>query len=127
MPRGDRTGPAGMGPMTGGAAGFCAGYSVPGFMNTAGGRGYWGRGRGGGRGFRHWYHATGLPGWARFGRGYPAWGGPVGADASAAGQVGPIMTSEQELDALKQQAELFRDELGQINKRIEHLEAETQK
>lgn len=38
MPGGDRTGPAGMGPMTGRAAGFCAGYPVPGYMNPAGGR-----------------------------------------------------------------------------------------
>ena len=46
MPRGDRTGPWGLGPMTGRAAGYCAGYPVPGFMNpTVGfGRG-WGRGR----------------------------------------------------------------------------------
>ena len=33
MPGGNRTGPAGMGPMTGRAAGLCAGYSVPGYMN----------------------------------------------------------------------------------------------
>jgi len=38
MPLGDGTGPAGMGPMTGRAAGYCAGYSVPGFMNPYGGR-----------------------------------------------------------------------------------------
>jgi hypothetical protein len=38
MPRGDGTGPAGMGPMTGRAAGYCAGYTVPGFMNPYGGR-----------------------------------------------------------------------------------------
>jgi hypothetical protein len=38
MPRGDRTGPAGMGPMTGRAAGYCAGYNVPGYMNPHGGR-----------------------------------------------------------------------------------------
>ena len=38
MPRGDRTGPAGMGPMTGRAAGYCAGYSTPGYMNPYGGR-----------------------------------------------------------------------------------------
>ena len=31
MPRGDSTGPLGMGPMTGRAAGFCAGYQMPGF------------------------------------------------------------------------------------------------
>jgi len=35
MPLGDGTGPAGMGPMTGRAAGFCAGYPVPGYRNPA--------------------------------------------------------------------------------------------
>jgi hypothetical protein len=38
MPRGDRTGPAGMGPMTGRAAGYCTGSGTPGFMNPYGGR-----------------------------------------------------------------------------------------
>jgi len=38
MPRGNGTGPAGMGPMTGRAAGYCAGYPVPGYMNPYGGR-----------------------------------------------------------------------------------------
>ena len=38
MPRGDGTGPAAMGPMTGRAAGYCAGYGVPGFANPYGGR-----------------------------------------------------------------------------------------
>jgi hypothetical protein len=59
MPRGDRTGPWGAGPMTGRAAGYCAGYAVPGFMNPRRGygRGFgrgWGRGFGRGRG-RGWY------------------------------------------------------------------------
>jgi hypothetical protein len=31
---GDGTGPAGMGPMTGRAAGYCAGYLVPGFNKS---------------------------------------------------------------------------------------------
>ena len=45
MPAGDRTGPAGMGPMTGRAAGFCAGFGVPGYMNPAVGRaGFYGAG-----------------------------------------------------------------------------------
>jgi hypothetical protein len=38
MPAGDGTGPMGMGPFTGRAAGYCAGYSVPGYMNPYGGR-----------------------------------------------------------------------------------------
>jgi len=33
MPFGNGTGPAGMGPMTGRAAGFCAGYPTPGYRN----------------------------------------------------------------------------------------------
>ena len=71
MPRGDGTGPNGMGPMTGRAAGFCAGYNVPGYMNSVAGRGFgmgFGRGRGfggGGRGFRNRFYATGQPGWMR--------------------------------------------------------------
>ncbi|HXL02849.1 MAG TPA: DUF5320 domain-containing protein, partial [Candidatus Atribacteria bacterium] len=65
MPGGDRTGPWGLGPMTGRAAGYCAGYSVPGYMNPIPGRGWgagfgrgWGRGYfGRGRGWRNWYRA----------------------------------------------------------------------
>ncbi|MEA1871201.1 MAG: DUF5320 family protein, partial [Candidatus Bipolaricaulota bacterium] len=34
MPRGDRTGPGGMGPMTGRGAGYCSGSAAPGFMNS---------------------------------------------------------------------------------------------
>jgi len=44
MPLGDGTGPQGFGPMTGRAAGYCAGYPVPGYMNPIHGLGYWGRG-----------------------------------------------------------------------------------
>ena len=44
MPFGDGTGPMGLGPMTGRAAGYCAGYGMPGFMNPIPGRGFWGRG-----------------------------------------------------------------------------------
>ena len=38
MPGGDRTGPMGMGSGTGRAAGYCAGYPTPGFMNPYGRR-----------------------------------------------------------------------------------------
>lgn len=52
MPWGDRTGPAGLGPITGRAAGYCAGYSVPGYANPYV-RGWgMGMGRGWGPGFR---------------------------------------------------------------------------
>ena len=34
MPRGDRTGPLGMGPLTGRRLGFCAGFKVPGYLNA---------------------------------------------------------------------------------------------
>ena len=122
MPRGDGTGPSGMGPMTGRAAGYCAGYPVPGYMNPAGGRGYrgagrgrgggWGRGRGFGRGF----------GWAGAGYGMPAWGGAAEPNIAYAGPFAPNVTAEQELDGLKQQAEYFQNALDGISKRIEELE-----
>jgi hypothetical protein len=64
MPRGDRTGPMGIGPMTGRGAGYCAGYPVPGYANPlVPGRGGRGGGRGWGRGMgRGW-------GWGFWGRG----------------------------------------------------------
>jgi hypothetical protein len=124
MPGGDRTGPAGMGPMTGRAAGFCAGYPVPGYMNPVGGRGYRGWGRGGGRGHRNWFYATGLPGWARAGYGWPAWGGAVNPYAYGGAPFTPGLTTQQELDGLKGQAEYLEDSLDGIRKRIEELESQ---
>lgn len=119
MPRGDGTGPAGMGPMTGRAAGYCAGYGMPGYMNPIGGRGYWGWGRGGGRGrgFGRGF------GWARAGYGWPAWG----PDAYGGAPFAPTMTNEQELAGLKQQAEYFQNALDEIKQRMEQLEAESKK
>jgi len=120
---GDGTGPMGMGPMTGRAAGYCAGTTVPGYMNSVPGRGFGmgfgrgvgGRGRGGGWGRRNWFHATGMPGWARAGAELPAWGGyPPYSGAP---------TAEQELDVLKGQAEYFGGALEDIKKRIGELEA----
>lgn len=107
MPGGDRTGPAGMGPMTGRAAGFCAGYPTAGYMNPVGGRGYWGWGRGGGWGRRNWYYATGLPFWARTAPGFAG-----------------VPTVEQEREALRQQSQYLQDSLDAINRRIEDLEKE---
>ena len=117
MPRGDGTGPAGLGPITGRAAGYCAGYSVPGFANPTQGRGRFGCfGADRGRGYRNMYRATGLPGWARYNTGYPGWGGiaPYPYDQTIA--------PEKEAEVLKKQAKLLQDNLNAINKRIQELE-----
>ena len=116
MPGGDRTGPWGAGPMTGRAAGHCAGYGRPGFMNPQFGRGHgsgggWagahGRGGfGGGRGWRHWYHATGLPRWARFGGAVPP-----------AVEPGP----DEERRFLESQAAALQDELEAVRARLNVL------
>lgn len=107
MPGGDGTGPVGMGPMTGRAAGYCAGYPTPGYMSPCGGRGFWGRGRGGGRGRRNWFRATGLPFGARFG-GY------------ATPQQQP--NRELEMQTLQSRADTLQSELDSIKKRISEWE-----
>ncbi len=107
-------GPAGFGPRTGRAAGYCVGYDMPGYMNPGPGRGL-GMGFGGGRGgwrHRHWFYATGVPGWARLGNA-SMWATPP-AYAEP--------TREQELDALKQQAEWLKGQLDAIHKRVAQLE-----
>lgn len=121
MPRGDRTGPAGLGPMTGRGAGYCVGTGVPGYMNPGmtpsaefgfgGGRGF-GRGMGGGRGWRHMYYATGVPGRAR-GRHYA----PAPTEPSEEG-----FGVKQEAAYLKVQAKHCRRSLEEIEQRINELE-----
>ncbi len=109
MPRGDGTGPTGMGLMTARATGYCVGHATSGVANPTGGRGFgmgtWGRSRGGGRRWRHWFYASGQP-------------EPMHAGACAR-DVAP----EQELEALKQQAASLQNTLSQINERIEQLQA----
>ena len=113
MPAGDGTGPAGLGPMTGRGAGYCAEFPMPGYMNPMPGRG-WGRGRGGGRGrgWRHGYYPMGF-------LGVP----PVYGDAPYHSP----LSREQEMSALKAQAEHFEGTLDEIRKRIGELEATQQK
>lgn len=122
MPGGDGTGPGGMGPMTGRAAGFCAGYPSPGYANPIGGRGYGGWGRGFGRGL-----GRGL-GWGRAGYGWPAWGGYAnpyaGYPTGYPGSLGAAPSPEQEQAALRQQSQYLQESLDAINKRIEDLEKE---
>ena len=119
MPRGDRTGPAGMGPMTGRGAGYCAGYLVPGFANPSLGGGY-GFGFGRGLGFR------GGRGGGRGGR----WGVPYAGYGYAAPLAAPYVaapTRQQETEALKEQTKYFEDSLAEIKKRISELETEKPK
>jgi hypothetical protein len=133
MPGGDGTGPGGMGPMTGRAAGYCAGYPMPGYMNPVFGRGYgfgrgFGFGRGGGRGRRNRFYATGLTGWQRAAYGYPTapygWGVPNYGVPYGVPAVPAAPTKEQELDMLKGQSEYLEDALEEINKRIKELGTE---
>ena len=116
--------------MTGRAAGFCAGYAAPGYMNALPGLGalrrggFWG---GGGRGRRNWYYATGLTRWQRAAAGYPAGGySPAGyPQAYPPADVAPFgvaPTREQELEALKNQTTYFQEALESVNQRIRELE-----
>ncbi|HUX08854.1 MAG TPA: DUF5320 domain-containing protein [Acidobacteriota bacterium] len=122
MPGGDRTGPMGMGPRTGRAAGYCAGYDAPGYANPIGGRwggrGFYGGGRGGGRGWRNRFYATGLPGWARQGWQHAGWAPPYYSPTP------PEYTVENELNTLKAQAEYYGEALDDINRRMVELEKE---
>lgn len=119
MPLGDRTGPAGMGPMTGRAAGYCAGYPVPGYMNPIYGRfGFgrgWGRGYGWGRGF----------GWRGIGHPYPYRYGYPGYYPEA--PYVPGISPEEEEKMLKQQADAMESQLEEIQKRLQELESEVKK
>jgi len=111
MPRGDRSGPGGAGPVTGRGAGYCAGTGAPG-VATAGGFGY-GAGAGfcgagfygGGRGRRNMFYATGVPGWARF-------SGKAPYPPNAA--VDPSVAQ----DALRRRADALRAELDDLEGRL---------
>jgi hypothetical protein len=136
MPAGDRTGPMGWGPMTGRAAGYCAGATVPGAATALGGRGFgggfgrgfgggfWGggRGRGGGRNRWRWY-SPGLAGWLpAAGRG----AGRFGYWASGTGYAPPVvpgLTREQQIATLKSQAQYLEDALAGVRKQLEDFQA----
>jgi hypothetical protein len=98
MPRGDGTGPMGAGPRTGRGLGYCNGFDRPGYGNPApalrGGLGF--RNGGMGRGWRHRFYATGIPGWVP-----PA--------------------PEQEIADFKAQAEWLKKQLDVVQKHIDEL------
>lgn len=117
MPGGDRTGPRGLGPMTGRAAVYCGGYADVGAANPPYGYGFgpmFGRypGMGLRRGYRgHW----GVP-YADFRYGPPP--SPV---------YGSAPTRQQELEGLERQADYFEDALQDIRRRIDALAAKKTK
>lgn len=101
MPRGDGTGPMGMGSMTGRGVGFCTGYSTPGYANPVGYNCGFGIGRG--RGLRRMYYTAALPRWSRYS--YPGYYGPDGADYD-------------EKEALNRQADYLEEQLQQVRRRL---------
>lgn len=103
MPGGNGMGPMGMGPMTGGGRGFCAGPART-------GRGVGRLGGQGGRGRRNQFYATGLTGWQRM---YP---------------IQPEVSEKEESELLKKQAAYLSGELEAVRSRLTQLqEIEKQK
>jgi len=94
MPGFDGTGPRGMGPMTGGGRGYCAvAFNSTGNL-PLGRRGFYGRG--GGRGFRNnWYAAS-----------FPV----------------RRASEEDEVTMLKEQADILKQQLEDIETRIHAVE-----
>ncbi|OGS27947.1 MAG: hypothetical protein A2297_08095 [Elusimicrobia bacterium RIFOXYB2_FULL_48_7] len=110
MPGGDGTGPRGLGPMTGGGRGFCV-VPVSEGESPFSGRQFRGgfRGRGGrGRGYRHCFYATGLPGWARAGYSYPQ-------DVQG--------NNKSDLTVLKEEAAMLKRDLEDVQGRINSMES----
>ena len=115
MPRGDRTGPMGMGPMSGRGAGFCAGYDAPGYAYP----GYPMR-----RMRRAWRGRGGFGGRGMHGRHYGGWGPmdfvayevPYPAD----------MTAEEKTDMLSTREAWLQEQLDEVRKDLENLQNESQ-
>ncbi|MGI9862458.1 DUF5320 domain-containing protein [Moorella naiadis] len=122
MPRGDRTGPWGLGPRSGRGAGYCNGFPVPGFLNPAVGFGLGrglglGRGRGWGIGRMVGYGA--FPPAAGYGPLPPAgwWGAPYAGAAPFPGAV-PPQAGAPDVEALKQQAAILENQLKAIKEQL---------
>jgi len=110
-------GPMGMGPMSGRAAGYCAGFDMPGYANPWPGRGRGrGFGRGGGGGVR------GFGGWRRG----LAWGGPPDWTPWNATGV-PVPDPATERQFLKSQADALRAQLQAIESRLAESDEKKEK
>ncbi|RLF26470.1 MAG: hypothetical protein DRN08_01585 [Thermoplasmata archaeon] len=131
MPWGDGTGPWGLGPMTGRAAGYCAGYPVPGYMNPIPG---FGRriGRGFGRGFWHWGRGRGF--WWRGYYPYPVFYRGVApvyyprryltSDSIYPKNIYPEPTKEEEKAYLQDLLKSLEEELKAVRERLQELSKE---
>jgi len=105
MPRGNGTGPMGMGAMSGRGAGYCAGYGMPGYANPAFGQG---AGMGRGRGFCGGRNGFNIVRGRRRFRGY--------------GAPNFNLDTETEKRVLKNQADALEVELEAIRKRLSAME-----
>lgn len=106
MPGFDRTGPRGMGPLTGGGRGLCSsrggrggGYHGFGFRGTSPPWPYVGRGRGG-------YARCRYPGFTETVN-YPS------------------VSRDQEIDELQNQAQAMREQLTQVEEKIKQMSKES--
>ena len=129
MPRGDKTGPNGAGPMTGRAAGYCAGYSVPGYINPICGYGRgigrgWGRGfgRGWGRGFRRQRIAYPPP--TAVQPVYPTTYTPIPQPQTPEQEIVALENYQKSLEAEKKDLD---QEMDGVKARIEELKSKTEK
>lgn len=101
MPGFDGTGPGSIGPMTGGGRGYCLSYVDTGADFAPG------LGRGGGRGRRNCFYATGLSRWTRARQSRS----PVEAVYA------PPVSGERELDMLREQVMNLESALEHAKKR----------
>jgi hypothetical protein len=115
MPRGNGTGPAGMGPITGRGAGYCAGNTVADGDSGAGGREMGMGRRGAGLGMRRG------PGGRHRGRRNPFFATGMSGGQCVPGGVSAI-DDEQELDFLKEQAHHLEETLEGLRQRIDALQ-----
>ena len=111
--------------MTGRAAGYCAGYSVPGYVNPVGGYGRgWGRGfgRGWGGGFRRgrFVYPQPVVGQHAYQPAYQ----PVAQPQSPAQEITALENYQKSLEAEKADLE---QETGGVKARIEELKAKLEK
>ncbi len=124
MPRGDGTGPEGLGPMTGRALGHCTGHASPGFTK-AGGLGLArGRGRGIGRGLARGFRGGRGGGFRAplrvpVERVHPVRRPPVITDAQRSYY--DEYTEEDEIEDLKAYADQLEEELDLVEERLDEL------